>query len=138
MISLEVTELSSGEIFRVHEQLKVIASDRDKLPFPIFEIEYGSGFADCDFTRMHMQATIHGGRFNPYWYFSLEFQERRMQTGHDSLTIMIRVAQRQHGGPFLRLAWDPGISILDSSTADTETVMSPFLDSPALQSEATL
>jgi hypothetical protein len=33
---------------------------------------------------------------------------------------MIRVAQRQHGGSFLRLAWDPGISIVDSSTTDTE------------------
>jgi hypothetical protein len=79
----QVTELSSGEMFRVHEQLRVIASDRDKLPFPIFEIEYGSGFAGRDFTWMPMQATIHGSRFNPYRYFSLEFQERRMQTGHD-------------------------------------------------------
>jgi hypothetical protein len=37
-----------------------------------------------------------------------------MQIGHDGQTIMIRVAYRQHGGPFLRLAWDPGISVLDS------------------------
>jgi hypothetical protein len=39
---------------------------------------------------------------------------------------MIRVAQRQHGGSFLRLAWDPGISVLDSSTADTEARASFF------------
>jgi hypothetical protein len=33
---------------------------------------------------------------------------------------MIRVEQHQHGGPFLRLAWDPRISVVDSSTADME------------------
>jgi hypothetical protein len=33
---------------------------------------------------------------------------------------MIRVAQHQHGGSFMRLAWDLGISVLDSSTANTE------------------
>jgi hypothetical protein len=76
-----VIELSSGEMFRVHEQLRVISSDRDKLPFLIFEIEYGSGFAGHDFTWMSMQVTIHGSRFNPYMYFNLEFQERRMQLG---------------------------------------------------------
>jgi hypothetical protein len=119
-----VTELSSGEMFRVHEKLRVITSDRDKLPFLIFEIEYGSGFAGRDFTWMSMQVTIHGSRFIPYRYFNLEFQERRMQIGHDGQTVMIRVAQRQHGGSFLRLAWDPGISVLDSSTTDTKTRVS--------------
>jgi hypothetical protein len=93
---------------------------QDKLPFPIFEIEYGSGFAGRDFTWMPMQDTIHGSRFNPYRYFSLGFQERRMQTGHGGQMVMIRVAQHQHGGSFLRLAWDPGISVLDSSTIDTD------------------
>jgi hypothetical protein len=53
-------------------------------------------------------------------YFSLEFQDRRMQIGHDSRTIMIGVAQRQHGGTFLRLARDPRISVVDNSAADTE------------------
>jgi hypothetical protein len=41
-------------------------------------------------------------------------------------TIMIRVAQHQHGGSFLRLAWDPGISVLDSSTTDTKARASFF------------
>jgi hypothetical protein len=44
-----------------------------------------------------------------------------MQIGHDGQAVIIRVEQRQHGGSFLRLAWDPGISVLDSSTTDTET-----------------
>jgi hypothetical protein len=43
-----------------------------------------------------------------------------MRTRHDGQTGMIRVAQYQHGGFFLRLAWDLGISILDSSIVDTE------------------
>jgi hypothetical protein len=86
VISLEygatqVTKLSSGEMFRVHEQPRVIANDRDRLPFPIFEIEYGSGFAACDFTWMPMQATIHGSRFIPYRYFSLEFRRGGCRLG---------------------------------------------------------
>jgi hypothetical protein len=68
-----------------------------------------------------MHATIQCGRF------SSEFQERRMQTGHDCQTIMIRVAQHQHGGPFLRLAWDPGISVLEFSANGTEARISFFL-----------
>jgi hypothetical protein len=67
-----------------------------------------------------MQTTIYGSKFNPYRYFNLEFQEKKMQTGHDDRMVMIKVAQRQHGGSFLRLAWDPGISILDGSVADTK------------------
>jgi hypothetical protein len=33
---------------------------------------------------------------------------------------MIKVAHHQHDGSFLRLSWDLGTSILDSSTIDTE------------------
>jgi hypothetical protein len=33
-----------------------------------------------------------------------------MQSGHEGQPLMIRVVQRQHGGSFLRLAWDPGIT----------------------------
>jgi hypothetical protein len=32
----------------------------------------------------------------------------------------------QHGGPFLRLAWDPRISILDYSTTNMEVRISFF------------
>jgi hypothetical protein len=33
---------------------------------------------------------------------------------------MIRVVQRQHDESFLRIAWDPRISVRDSATTDTE------------------
>ena len=46
----QVTELSSRGMFRVHEQLGVIATDRGKLLFMTFEIEYGNGFTSRDFT----------------------------------------------------------------------------------------
>jgi hypothetical protein len=115
-----VIEPSSGGMFGVHEKPKVISSDRDKLPSPIFMIKYGSGFAGHDFTWRPMKTTIHGSRFNSYRYFNLEFQERRMHIGHDGWTIVIIVEQHEHGGSFLRLAWDPHISVLDSSTVDTE------------------
>jgi hypothetical protein len=55
MISLEygasrVTNISSGERFRLQKKLRVIASDQDKFIFPIFKIKCGSGFVDRDFT----------------------------------------------------------------------------------------
>jgi hypothetical protein len=43
-----------------------------------------------------------------------------MQTGHIGPTVMIRVVQRQHGGSFLGLVWDPGITLFDSSTTIRE------------------
>jgi hypothetical protein len=73
VISSKVTLLSGGEMFRVHEQLGVIANDRVRLPFSIFEIEYGSGFAGRDFTWMPMPTTIHDSRLNPYRYVGMEF-----------------------------------------------------------------
>jgi hypothetical protein len=94
VISLEVTKLSSGEMFKFYEQLIFISSDRDRLPFLIFEIEYGSGLADHEFTWLPMSTTFHGSRFIPYRYVNMEFQERRMQSGIDGQIIMIRVMQR--------------------------------------------
>ena len=44
----------------------------------------------------------------------LKFQERRMQI------VMIRVAQHQHGGIFLRFAWNPWILVLESTSTDIE------------------
>jgi hypothetical protein len=46
--------------------------------------------------------------------------ERRMYFGNDGKTIMIRVAHCQHGGLFMRLAWDPGITWFGSSISDRE------------------
>lgn len=37
-----------------------------------------------------------------------------MQFGHVGLTVMIKVAQCQHGGSFLRLTWNPGIILFCS------------------------
>jgi hypothetical protein len=73
-----------------------------------------------------MSATSHGSRVSPYRYVSMEFQERRIQSGHDGRTIMIRVAQCQHGGSFLRLSCDSRISVLDNPTSDTEVRASFF------------
>jgi hypothetical protein len=87
-----VTKLSSGKMFGVHEQSEVISIDQYIFPFSIFEIKYGSGFAGCNFTWMPILVTIHGSIFNPYMYFILYFQERRMQTHHDDWMIMIIVA----------------------------------------------
>jgi hypothetical protein len=113
-------------MFRGHKQPKFIVNNQDKLPSPIFEIEYDSVFAGRDFTRRPMQTTIHDSRSIPYKYFGLESQERRIHKGHDDQTIMIRMVQCQHGGSFLRLAWDPGISVLVSPIADTEIGASIF------------
>jgi hypothetical protein len=77
-----VTKPSNGDMFRVHQQPEVIASDRDELPSLIFVIEYGSGFSSHDFNWRPMQTTIHGSRSSHYRYFSLEFQERRIPMGH--------------------------------------------------------
>jgi hypothetical protein len=118
----QVTKLSNEDILRVHEQPGVIASDRDRLHFPIFEIKYGSGFAGHDFTWMPTRITIHGSRFSPYRYFNLQFQERSMQIGDNDRTVMIRVAQHQHGGSFLRLAWDPMISVLDRRSTELNSL----------------
>lgn len=57
---------------------------------------------------------------NFYRHCNLGFQERRMQMGHDGWIVMNKVAQPQHGGLFLRFAWDPGIAILDNSVAGIE------------------
>jgi hypothetical protein len=43
-----------------------------------------------------------------------------MQSQYDDKTIMIRVVQHQHGGISLRLVWDPGITVVDKLTTDTD------------------
>jgi hypothetical protein len=100
---------------------KTYSTWRDRFSLPIHKIEFGNGFANLDFTEMPFQDMVHGSGFSPYRYFSVGFQERRMQTRHVGLTVMIRVMQRQHGGSFLRLSWDLGISLLDNSATNTET-----------------
>jgi hypothetical protein len=46
-----------------------------------------------------------------------------MQREYDDQTIMIRVVQCQHGGISLRLVWDPGITVVDSLTADIDGIV---------------
>jgi hypothetical protein len=58
--------------------------------FLTFEIEYGSGFAGCDFTWIPMQDTIHGSRFIPYRYFRWEYSGEERQTRHDGWMVMIK------------------------------------------------
>jgi hypothetical protein len=46
------------------------------------------------------------------------------QSEHDGQMTMIRVAQHQRGGSFMRIAWDPGIG--DNAIVDTEARASFF------------
>jgi hypothetical protein len=57
---------------------------------------------------------IRDSGFSPFSDFSLGFQERRMQTGHIGPTVTIKVARHQHGGSFLGLVWDAGITLFDN------------------------
>jgi hypothetical protein len=50
----------------------------------------------------------------------MRIQEWRVQYGYFEQTVMIRVAQHRHGGPYQRLAWDPGITGPDISLTDGE------------------
>jgi hypothetical protein len=43
-----------------------------------------------------------------------------MQSGHNVQSTMIKVAEHQRGGSFLRIAWDPRISVGDSVAIDME------------------
>ena len=71
---------------------------------------------------------FHVMEFSPYEYPNVLFEdayiiglkERRMQFEHDGRTIMIRVVQRQHGGSFLRLTWNLGITLFGSSTTEKD------------------
>jgi hypothetical protein len=49
-----------------------------------------------------------------------------MRSEHDGQMTIIRVAQHQHGGSFMRITWDPGISIGDSVVVDIEVRASFF------------
>jgi hypothetical protein len=114
----EMVLLHYWDIVRGDAETCSICRDNFFLLLP--RIKFGSGFADFDFIEMPWQDMTRGSGFSSYNYLSLGFQERGMQFGQDGQTIMIRVAQRQHGGFFLRLAWDPGITWFDSLVIDRE------------------
>ena len=44
-------------MIKVHEQPRVVTSDRSRIPLPVFEIEYYNRFVD--FTRMPMYYNLH-------------------------------------------------------------------------------
>jgi hypothetical protein len=96
----------------------------DKFILSIPRIESGNGFADFDFIKMPLHDTIHGCGFNSFRHFSFGFQKRRMEFGYDGQIIMIRVAQHQHGCSFLRLAWNPGITLFGNSATDKDETAS--------------
>jgi len=74
-----------------------------------------------------MPATIHDSRFIPYRYVNRKLQQRWMQSRHYVHTTMIIVAQHQHGCFFLRIVWDPGISVGYNAVVDTEARATFFL-----------
>jgi hypothetical protein len=57
-----------------------------------------------------------------------------MQTSSVGPTMMIRVVHHQYGGTFLGLVWDPGITLLDSSTTIRDVSVS--FDFPEFNSES--
>jgi hypothetical protein len=91
-----------------------------KFSFSLPKIESGREISSWDFTEIHLQDTIpdSGGDYSKY--YSLGFQEWRMWSRHEGQTVMIKVAQRHHGGFFLRLAWNPGITWFDSLATGTD------------------
>ena len=90
----------------------------DRFSLLIFIIEYGDGFAELGSTCIPLQVRLLDSRPNPYRYFSMRIQEWGIQYVYDGKIVMIRVVQRQHDGPFQRLAWDPEITGLVISLID--------------------
>lgn len=56
----------------------------------------------------------------PYRYFSLNFQERRVQTHLEIQIVGFGVVQHRHHGLFLGLDWDHRIVVLDNTVANIE------------------
>ncbi|GLJ30659.1 hypothetical protein SUGI_0607180 [Cryptomeria japonica] len=76
-----------------------------------------SGTVDVDYLEPYGHKMLHDIDFNPLGIFSLsimdgnifETQGRLVQFWRDVFTDVIRVAQRQRGGFYLRWIWDPGL-----------------------------
>jgi hypothetical protein len=68
------------------------------------------GLTWVDFTEMSWPSMLH----------DKGFQERRAQSEHGSQIVVIGGMHHQHDGSSLRLAWDPGIRVVDSSVADID------------------
>jgi hypothetical protein len=70
------------------------------------------------FLEVLLQMQLLDSRSNCHKFFSLRIQEWGIQYVYREQTIMVRVVQRQHGDPWQRLAWDPGIVGLSNSLTD--------------------
>jgi hypothetical protein len=84
----------------------------------ILAIEYGSGFVEFGSTWIPLQVRLLDSRPNPYMYFSMRIHEWGIWYLYIGKTILIRVVQHQHDGPFQILVWDPGITRLGISLND--------------------
>jgi hypothetical protein len=91
--------------------------DRDEVrgvvEFCFSLIDDSHGLTCDDFTEVSRPSMI----------LDREFQERA-QSEHGGQTMMIRGMHHQHDGSSLQLAWDPGIAVVDNSTADTNGMAS--------------
>jgi hypothetical protein len=74
-------------------------------------IEDSHGLTGDDFTEVFRLSMFH----------DREFPERRAQSEHGDQTV---IGGMHHDGPSLRLAWDPGIAVIDRSTTDTGEIAS--------------
>jgi hypothetical protein len=77
-------------------------------------IEDSRGLTGVDFTEVPWLSMVH----------DRGFQERRAQFEHGGQTIVIRGMHHQHEDSPLRLAWDPGIAVVDRMTTDTGGIAS--------------
>jgi hypothetical protein len=78
------------------------------------KIEDSHRLTCVDFTRVPWLSMVH----------DRGFQERRAQFKHGGQTIVIGGMHHQHEDSPLRLAWDPGIAIVDRTTTDTGGISS--------------
>jgi hypothetical protein len=102
---------------RGNDGVHALWEDRFSLSIP--RIEYDNGLANFDSTNAHLQEMIHSSWVGSSRHYNLGFQEWRLQSRHEGQPLMIRVVQHQLGEFLLRLAWDPGISGVDSLAAGT-------------------
>lgn len=78
----------------------------------LLRIEIDSRWIDIDIMEMPKQDELGFHRF-----FTIRFQERRIQSAHDGQFVIVRVVQCQHGGTLLILALDLGITGFHGSVA---------------------
>jgi len=76
----------------------------------LLRTEINSGWVDIDIMEMPRQ-----DKLGLHKYSTIRFQEGRIQFEHDGKFFIVKVAQLQHGGTLLRLAWDFGTTRFSNS-----------------------